>query len=545
MSVAQKTVRKSSSSVARRGANPQTARRQFLQLETLESRQLMALTAMSIDSAGTLYIRGDDSAETITVTKSGAYTTVQYTSGSAAPINYNVGPTITRLDIRTNGGSDTVNNNTAMPATIYGGIGDDKLNGGSATDYIYGEVGNDTINGGAAGDYLYGGDGIDTVNGNGGVDSVYGDAGDDVVSGGGGIDYLHGGAGNDMLYGDDGLSLSIVDGEAAGGDNLFGEDGNDTLNGGYGDDTLHGGNGNDYLFAQEGNDHLFGEAGNDTLWGMKGDDFLDTGSNGEFASGDEGNDFNAYRPVINGATFNDIAQGNSNNCFILSSIGDAAQNGVDMASRITYAGNGTYNVSLFSRSSSGVYTPTTIPVYFDGTLRSTDPTAHFRGQEGESWPIIMNRALANLLGVDLNTTTGGYAGNVLGAIMGRAPSTTLWSDANGTNSMFYNDGVLDYLFAVGNARPTVVATTGAAALDTSLFAAFHVYMVHSVQISGYLMSPVTRMLVPQYIVTLYNPHGVDNRNAPGSGRSSGDNSDGLITITGAEFKRSFGEITTI
>ncbi|WP_254506661.1 calcium-binding protein [Anatilimnocola floriformis] len=536
MSATQKTAQKNSSSAARR---------QFLQLETLESRQMMAITAMSVDSVGTLMIRGDDTAETIVVSKSGSYTLVQYQSNGGTPITYNVGPLVTRLDIRTNGGNDTVTNNTAMPAVIYGGAGDDKLNGGSSTDYLYGEVGNDTLNGGAGGDLLYGGDGIDTLNGNGGVDQLYGDAGDDVLLGGGGIDFLHGGAGNDTLYGDDGLSQSIVDGEAAGGDSLFGEDGNDTLNGGYGDDFLYGGNGNDYLFAQEGNDHLFGDAGYDTLWGMKGDDFLDAGSNGEFTSGDEGNDFNAYRPVINGATFNDIAQGNSNNCFILSSMGDAAQNGVDMASRITYTGNGNYNVSLFRRSSTGTYTATTIPVYFDGTLRSTDPTAHFRGQEGESWPIIMNRALANLLGVDLSTTSGGYAGDVLGAIMGRAPTTTTWKDANGTQSMFYNDGILDYLFAVGNARPTVVATTGAAALDTTLFAGFHVYMVHSVQLSGYLYSPVTRMMVPQYVVTLYNPHGVDNRNAPGSGRSSGDNSDGLITITGAEFKRSFGEITTI
>ena len=55
------------------------------------------------------------------------------------------------------------------------------------------------------------------------------------------------------------------------------------------------------------------------------------------------------------------------------------------------------------------------------------------------------------------------------------------------------------------------------------------------------------MSVPQYTVLLYNPHGVDNRNVGvvSGARSSGDNSDGVIAVTGAEFKRSFHEITTI
>ena len=343
---------------------------------------------------------------------------------------------------------------------------------------------------------------------------------------------IYGGLGNDSLSG--GGSY----------DTVFGEDGADTLYGGAGNDVLYGGNGNDYIFAQDGNDILYGNAGTDTLWGQNGDDFLDAGSAVEFANGGDGNDFNAFVTAVNGASFNDISQGNSNNCFILSSMGVATLRGINLASRISYAGNATYNVQLYKATSTGSYSPITVQVRFDGTLKSTDPTAHFRGQEGESWPIIMNRALAQLLNVNLDTTSGGYAGTVLSAITGNNPSTRLWSNA--TVATYSNDTELSLLYSVGNSRPTVVSTTNAPNRDTTLFASNHVYMVVAVTITGYTAIPGTNLFViPQYSVTLYNPHGVDNRavGTNATARSSGVNSDGLITISGAEFKRSFGEIT--
>ncbi len=342
---------------------------------------------------------------------------------------------------------------------------------------------------------------------------------------------IYGGAGNDSLSG------------GSNADTIFGEDGADTLYGGAGNDAMYGGNGNDYLFAQDGNDILYGNAGTDTLYGMNGDDFLDAGSLGEFANGGDGNDFNAFVTTVNGASFNDISQGNSNNCFILGSMGVAALRGINLASRISYAGDGVYNVQLFKPTTTG-YTPTTVQVNFNGTLKSTDPAAHFRGQEGESWQIIMNRALAQLLNVNLDTTKGGYAGDVLAAITGNRPVTQKWSD--GTVNPF-GDGVLNYLFNVGNSRPTIVSTHNAPNVDTTLFATDHVYMVVAVNIIGFTTIPGTFIQVPQYSVTLYNPHGVDNRDVgtKSMARSSGLNSDGLITISGAEFKRSFGEITFV
>ena len=535
------SLKKLLSTVSRR-----TARRNGFQIEALEQRQLMTVS-MTLSVTGVLSVRGDDTPDKVTVLKSGNNTLVQSVTAAGVATTANMGANVTALEIRTYGGNDIVNNNTNLQATVWGGLGDDVLNGGSGRDYLYGGDGNDTLRGNANSDALWGGGGNDTLYGNAGADSLYGESGNDVIFGGGGSDYISGSTGDDSLYGDDWLSAAIVDAEAAGKDTVYGGDGNDTLYGGANDDRLAGGTGIDYLYGQDGNDRLFGDLGIDTLFGQNGNDFLDAGSANEFTNGGDGYDFNAFTTVVNGATNSDIAQGNSNNCFILSSMGTAATRGVNMASRITYAGNGLYNVALFQRSSTGTYTPTTVSVFFDGTLNSTDPTAHFRGQEGESWTIIMNRALAQLLNVNLNTTGGGYAGDVLAAITGRAPHTTSWIDNSGIVSPWFRDPILDYLFAVGNAAPTIVGTRNTdAQMGSNLFASNHVYMVQSVIITGYVYSTVTFQMIPQYSIVLYNPWGTDNtasRIANGTGRAYGDNNDGLLVISGTEFKRNFDEIT--
>jgi Ca2+-binding RTX toxin-like protein len=78
---------------------------------------------------------------------------------------------------------------------VYGGAGNDSIEGGSITSNA--ETGRDT---------LYGGDGNDTVQGDEGIDQVYGGAGRDVLRGSEGVDWLYGGVGNDTLdtyYDDD------------------------------------------------------------------------------------------------------------------------------------------------------------------------------------------------------------------------------------------------------------------------------------------------------------------------------------------------------
>jgi Ca2+-binding RTX toxin-like protein len=81
--------------------------------------------------------------------------------------------------------------------TLYGGLGDDVLEGGYARDVLYGGPGDDTLSGDASADVLVGGPGRDRIVGGGGGDTIgaqdgerdtiscgrdgYGRAGRDVV----------------------------------------------------------------------------------------------------------------------------------------------------------------------------------------------------------------------------------------------------------------------------------------------------------------------------------------------------------------------------
>ncbi|UQZ88322.1 hypothetical protein C4J81_03510 [Deltaproteobacteria bacterium Smac51] len=136
-------------------------------------------------------------------------------------------------------GNDTMNPPLFYPVNLFGGAGNDTLNGTNSHDILHGEDGDDRLSGGAGNDLLYGGTGDD---------------------------YLHGGTGDDLLDGGEG------------NDQLYGGDGNDQLDAGDGDDYLSGGNGDDRLDGGSGADRLYGEAGNDILDGGAGDDYLEGGA---------------------------------------------------------------------------------------------------------------------------------------------------------------------------------------------------------------------------------------------------------------------------
>ena len=104
----------------------------------------------------------------------------------------------------------------------------------------FGTLGHDSVTGeGNAGQIIYGGAGDDTLNGTGLVDVTYGGSGNDTTKGNGGDDTIHGGSGSDTINGNDG---------------------NDTIIGGYGGDQLTGSNGDDifvYLSAIDSNSTQF------------------------------------------------------------------------------------------------------------------------------------------------------------------------------------------------------------------------------------------------------------------------------------------------
>lgn len=127
---------------------------------------------------------------------------------------------------------------------------------------MFGGAGNDVIDGGDGQDLINGGSGHDEINAGMGKDRVNAGSGDDVVNGGDGDDKLRGGEGFDLLNGDDGDDrLNGGDGN----DTLDGGDGNDRLIDGHGDDDLSGGEGNDRLITRFGNDVVDGGAGNDRI----------------------------------------------------------------------------------------------------------------------------------------------------------------------------------------------------------------------------------------------------------------------------------------
>jgi Ca2+-binding RTX toxin-like protein len=130
---------------------------------------------------------------------------------------------------RIDGGAGTnrvsyIDSDAAVTVDLEGG---QNLGGHAAGDRLFniqqvvGSAFDDVLIGRNAGaDTLFGGAGDDSLDGNAGADRLFGDAGDDTLVGDGGADRLFGGAGNDSLSGGDG---------------------NDWLEGGAGADTLDGG----------------------------------------------------------------------------------------------------------------------------------------------------------------------------------------------------------------------------------------------------------------------------------------------------------------
>ena len=194
---------------------------------------------------------------------------------------------------------------------IYGGAGDDYIDGMGSDDSLYGESGADSIIGGTGNDYIDGGTESDTLVGGDGADTFVGGDGFDYIdytgstagvnvdlttntfSGGEAtgdtmIDTVEGVWGsdfNDSITGaDSGVSSdNYIDG-GAGDDTLSGMGGNDTIDGGIGNDSIIGGTGADLLGGGDGNDTIVGSE-NDTILGGTGDDYIQLEDLGEAGSG--------------------------------------------------------------------------------------------------------------------------------------------------------------------------------------------------------------------------------------------------------------------
>ena len=233
-------------------SNHSSARQVRPAVETLETRQLMSV---GIDGNGGLVIQGggqNDWAWISPVANNGKTYYRVYGNLAGVPTDKWFDPMQVRnVQFRGYAGNDDFANNTSVPCWMWGGDGNDKLDGGSGQDVIYGDAGDDyiadqTTRATANWDnWFFGGFGNDTIQGSAGNDQIHGDAGVDNLFGGNGIDYL------------------------------WGDDGNDRIEGGWGNDALWGGNGDDLLAGQQGDDWLAGNAGRDTLYGASGRDRFD------------------------------------------------------------------------------------------------------------------------------------------------------------------------------------------------------------------------------------------------------------------------------
>jgi hypothetical protein len=248
------------------------------------------------------------------------------------------------------GGDDSITGGSiGQPLSfgLFGGDGDDTLQGGGSTNHITGGAGSDSLSGGQYNDQIEGGAGSDTLLGNEDRDALSGGEGDDRIEGGAGIDRLDG----DSYYGT----------TVGGADTLIGGGGDDWLDGNAGTDTaVFTGNRGDYrvgdefyltlwdrrpgspdgfdrlvnievlafadgtvtlrslsdladsIIAGAGDEILHGQAGDDTLRGADAADVLIGGPGGDLLAGDVGNDSldgSDGADTLDGGGQNDALQG--------------------------------------------------------------------------------------------------------------------------------------------------------------------------------------------------------------------------------------------
>jgi Ca2+-binding RTX toxin-like protein len=311
----------------RRGASrtspqsPARSRRFTPAVEQLSSREVPAVFAVFTPGAGVLSVFGDSLDNTITISRDAAG---KILVNNGAVNVFGGTPTVANtgsISVFGQAGNDTLTLNEAngaLPkALIFGGAGNDTINGGSGADMLFGQAGNDTINGKGGNDFLFGGAGDDVLTGGDGDDQVFGEAGNDrmIWNPGDDTDLNEGGDGNDTVEVNGGngaeqftvtpngsrvrfdrvnpapFSIDIGTSENLqvnmnGGDDTFsasnglatliqitvdGDAGNDTITGGDGADRLLGGDGNDLIVGGRGNDAMLGGTGDDTFVWNPGD----------------------------------------------------------------------------------------------------------------------------------------------------------------------------------------------------------------------------------------------------------------------------------
>jgi Ca2+-binding RTX toxin-like protein len=201
-------------------------------------------------------------------------------------------------------GNDTITGATADDA-LFGSKGDDIVTGDSGNDVLDGGDDNDTLGGGDGNDTLIGGEGNDTLNGGNDSDLLFGDGGNDTLNGGIAGDFMDGGAGSDSIDGGDGFDLASWLSESTGVILTLGSQSQGTAaafqnGGGAAGDTvanveaIYLTNSADSYTAGTAGLFVYGFGGSDTLIGSSQSDFFDGGAGADTIDAGAGFDYVSY-----------------------------------------------------------------------------------------------------------------------------------------------------------------------------------------------------------------------------------------------------------
>lgn len=395
--------------------------------ESLEMRRLLSAAAVSPDAASapgaalngsTLQIDGTNADDTINVSLSNPTTLTVSLNGVLS--NFQLAQ-VTDIAIDGLDGNDTLTimSSVTLPATITGGLGNDRITAGGGDATLTGGAGNDTyVFGNSSADVTQtivelAGEGTDSLVFSSMTDAVTVDLTSDtalatmtkrtIQTGGAGqaanIENVYGGSGDDSITGNAANNTLIGGG---GNDTLRGGDGNDTLRGDGGNDTLDGGDGNDvYSFvtnSELGSDSVTDSSGTDYLYfvGSTNDVTVDlslttaqvvnanlgltlnSATSIEGIYGGSGNDTltgNSLNNILFGNGGNDTLIGGGGNDMLYGNAGDDILTGDD-GNDALYGGDG--NDTLTGGLGNDIY------VFVNATSSETD-TVIEQANEGSDW----------------------------------------------------------------------------------------------------------------------------------------------------------------
>ena len=327
--------------------------------------------------------------------------------------------------------------------------------------------------------------------------------------------HFNGGSGSDQIY----ATNAFIPFD------MKGNGGNDVFYGGIFGDRIDGGSGNDVIRGNGGGDTLYGRSGNDTLYGGDGDDFLDAGgSASDFEDGGNGYDFLARQIAMNSTKDTDVNQRGTPSCWIDAPLAAAAKAGINLASRITYQGDGNYQVKLLTANGGACYQT----VSLEGGRLSMEPAT----VDDESWVIIYQRAIQQELGHDWHEKSD-YGSGFPSSVMAFLTGSQVYDHGNQVWGGDFNESGNAEMQAIKNdlaAGMIVCCTTrqgdcgsynALGSVSTGKLCGAHVYSVDHVNMGA-------------GTITLRNPWGVDKDDSTHVKFYEGAN-DGYVTITFQEF----------